>query len=246
MISDFFGAVIYDPLYNGLIFLINTIPYADVGIAVILLTIATKLILFPLSIKAVRTQMLVKEIEEPLKKIKEEFKDDREKQAKETMALYKEKGINPFSSFLTLFIQLPIIFALYWIFFKGGLPEINVDILYSFISIPEIVNMNFLGIVDMGGKNMLLALGAGVTQFFQAKLSLPPMKPRSEGSSMKDDFARSFHIQMRYILPIIIVFIAYAISAAVALYWVTSNIFAIGQELYVRKNIKEKYEAGRD
>lgn len=244
MISDFFGVIIYNPLYNGLIFLIDTVPYSDVGIAVILITVITKLILFPLSIKAVRTQMMVKQIEEPLKKIKEEFKDDREKQAKETMALYKEKGINPFSSFLTLFIQLPIILALYWIFFRGGLPVINIDILYSFIKVPEIVNMNFIGLIDMSGKNALLALLAGISQFFQAKLSLPPLKPRKENSSMKDDFARSFHIQMRYILPVIIVFIAYAISAAVALYWVTSNIFAIGQELYVRKNIKEKYESG--
>jgi len=188
--------------------------------------------------------MLVKEIEEPLKKIKDDFKDDREKQAKETMALYKEKGINPFSSILTLFIQLPVIFALYWIFFKGGLPSVNVDILYPFVSLPEVVNMNFLGIVDMSGKNMILALLAGISQFFQAKLALPPMKPRKEGDSMKDDFARSFHIQMRYVLPVIIVFIAYAISAAVALYWVTSNIFAVGQELWVRKNIKKDYESG--
>jgi len=93
----------------------------------------------------------------------------------------------------------------------------------------------------MGDKSALFAFLAGATQFYQMKLSLPPMKPRGEGpQTMKEDLARSFNIQMRYIMPIIIMVISYIFPAAVALYWTTSNIFAIGQEIYVRKNIKNK------
>ena len=98
--------------------------------------------------------------------------------------------------------------------------------------------MNFLGLIDVSTKSVLFALLAGATQFFQIKYSLPPMKERVGKASLKDDLARSFHIQMRYVMPIIVFSVAYAISAAVAIYWTTSNLFAIGQEIYVRKTIK--------
>jgi YidC/Oxa1 family membrane protein insertase len=155
------------------------------------------------------------------------------------MALYKEKGINPFSSFFLLLIQIPIILALYWVFFKGGLPTINEELLYSFISIPGSINMEFLGIVDVSGRSIVLALIAGITQFFQIRLTLPKLKPRQGNSTFKDDLARSFQIQMKYVLPVIVVVISYTISAAIAIYWATSNIFAIGQELLIIRRIRK-------
>lgn len=241
MIVDFFSTFIYDPLYNGLVFFISIVPGGDVGLAVILLTIFVKFILFPLSLKAVRTQMVMREIEEPLKELQEKYKEDKQKQAQEIMALYREKGINPFSSILLLFIQIPIIFGLYWVFFKGGLPEIDTELLYSFVQAPSLINMMFLGIIDMGGRDVILALLAGITQYIQAKYSLPEIKPRDEKTaSFKDDLARSFQVQIRYVLPVIVFVISYTISAAIALYWTTSNIFSILQEWYVRKNIRKE------
>ncbi len=241
MIIDFFRVTIFEPLYNGLIFLISVVPFADVGIAVITLTILVKLLLFPLSIKMVKTQLAVRELEPELKKIKEKYKDDQPEQARKTMSLYKERGVNPFTGILLLIIQLPIIFSLYFVFFRGGFPDVRMDILYSFVKVPETVNMMFLGILDVGGKSMFLAVLTGATQFYQMRLSLPPMKPRGSGpQTLKEDLARSFNIQMRYIMPLVIAGVAYVFSAAVALYWTTSNLFAIGQEIYVRKRIKNK------
>ena len=242
MIKSLFTNFVFDPLYNGLVFLIDIIPGGDVGIAVILLTIIVKFILFPLSIKAVKTQIIMREIEGPLKEIQEKYKDDKQKQSVEIFALYREKGVNPFSSILLILIQLPIIFGLYWVFFKGGLPEINAEILYAFVSVPSVVNMDFLGVIDMAGRSFFLALLAGVTQYIQAKYSLPaPNKPKdAENPTFKEDLARSFHLQMRYVLPVIVFFISYTISAAIALYWATSNIFTIIQEWYVRSYIRPK------
>jgi YidC/Oxa1 family membrane protein insertase len=242
MISTIWNTLFYNPIYNGLIYLLDVVPFIDVGIAVILVTIIVKLILFPFSLKMVKTQLAVKALEPDINKLKEEHKKDKQEQARQTMALYKEKGVNPFSGFLLILIQIPVIFALYWVFLKGGFPEINMDILYSFIATPEKINMNFLGLIDVAQKSLLLAFFAGATQYFQIKFSLPPMKARGDNSSLKEDLARSFHIQMRFVMPIIVFAIAYAISAAVALYWTTSNLFAIGQEIYVRKKIKNKYE----
>ncbi len=229
-----FNTLIYDPLYNGLVFFIDVVPGGDVGVAVILLTLLVKFILFPLSKKAIKTQIAMKAIEPELKKLKETIKDKQE-QAKAMMELYRKNGMNPFSSILLLFIQLPVIFGLYWVFFRGGLPEINLDIIYAIIPEPTVVNMQFLGLVDMAGKSAILAGLAGVTQFIQARLSLPPAAPRKDGDGFKEDLARSFNIQMRYVLPVIVAVVAYVISAAVALYWLTSNIFTIGQELLVRR-----------
>jgi len=238
MISGIFHTFFYDPLYNGLIFLITVVPLADVGFAIILLTVLVKLILFPISQKAVRTQFVMKGLEPDLTRIKEKYAKDKQEQARQTMSLYKEKGINPFSGILLLLIQLPIILALYWVFFRGGLPVVDTDILYSFITEPKAINMDFLGYIDMAGRSMVIAFLAGLSQYFQFKLSLPELKSRNENASLKADFARSFQLQMRYMLPIFIFIFSYFISAAVALYWFTSNLFAIGQEIYLRKKIK--------
>jgi len=243
MIRGLFHTFFYDPIYNGLIFLIDIIPSADVGIAIITLTIIVKLILFPLSQKAVRTQFLMRGLQPEMDKIKEKYAKDKQEQARKTMEIYKKKGINPFSGILLIFLQIPIIFALYWVFFRGGLPEINMDILYSFIQAPNQINMFFLGVVDMAGRSVVFAFLAGLSQYFQIKLSLPKMKERDGNASMKDDFARSFQLQMRYMLPIFIFIFSYFISAAVALYWFTSNIFTIGQEIFIKKKLGKETPA---
>ena len=236
--ASFFHSVVFEPIYNGLVFLIDITPFADVGVAVIVLTCVVKFLLFPLSKKAVKTQMAMKAIEPETAKIKEQFKNNKEELARQTMALYKKHQVNPFSSFAVILIQIPIIFGLYYVFFKGGLPIINTDWLYSFVPMPEKVNMLFLGLLDISQKSILLALLAGVSQFFQAKLAMPPIKPRGDKPDFKADLARSMGLQMRNIFPIVVVFIAYSISGAIALYWTTSNIFAIAQELIIRKQLK--------
>lgn len=235
MQSGFFFTTFYQPIYNSLVFLIDTIPGGNVGVAIILLTIGVRVVLLPLSHKSVVSQGKMRDIAPHVEKLKEKYKDNKQEQARKTMALYKEHGINPFSGLLLLFIQLPIIFALYFVFFKG-LPNLNTEILYSFITAPTTMSMMFLGIM-LSKKSIILALLAAVTQYYQIKLSIPPMKLVEKGAkpSFKDDFARSFNLQIRYILPVVVFGISYSISAAIALYWATSNLFSIGHELYVKR-----------
>lgn len=239
----FFHATLYQPLYNGLVFLIGVLPGADMGLAVLILTIIVKLALFPLSEKAVSTQLAMKLYEPELNDIKTKHKNDKEGNAQAVLKFYREHKINPFSSFLVLIIQLPIIISLYYVFYKGGFPQVNHDLLYSFVKAPGEINMGFLGLINIGGKSLLLAILVGVTQFFQMKLSVPPSPPRSEGkSSIKDELSRSMNVQMRYVMPVFVAFIAYSISGAVGIYWTTSNLFAIGQELYLRRKFAYQRE----
>ena len=237
--TGIFNAIFYQPLYNALVFLVNILPGASLGFAVIFLTLLVKIILFPLSHKSVSTQAKIRTLDPHIKKIREETKDNKQAEAQKIMALYQEHGVNPFSGCFLLILQLPIIFALYWVFLKGIKPDSG--LLYSFISFPHEINTIFLGLIDMHGKSIALAIIAGVTQFFQIKLSMPPTPPETLGAkqSFKDELAKSMSVQMRYIMPIMIAFIAYTISSAVALYWVTSNCFSIGHELFVRRKARK-------
>lgn len=237
--SSIFNTLLYQPLYNGLVFLFDILPWFDAGIIVILFTIIVKLALFPLSRKSIRTQAKMKKIEPELKRIQKEYKDNREELARKTFELYRENKINPFASILLIFIQIPIVLALYFIFLRAGLPDIKEELLYSFIPIPSSVDIFFLGFIDISAKSLGLALLAGISNFFQIRYSLANFKPksRSEGATFKDDLARSMNLQMRYVFPVIVTIIAYNISGAVALYWITSNLFTLGQELFVRKKI---------
>lgn len=234
MIQPLFDSVIYNPLYNTLAFLVGVVPGGDVGVAIIALTLLIKVVLFPLSIVAIKTQVAMREIDPELKALKKEYKDDREALAKKTMALLKDKKVNPFASIFLILIQLPIIFGLYFVFLsEAGGASFDIARLYSFVVNPEVVSFSFLGVIDLTGRNILLALIVAVTQFINARLMMPTA-PQGEEGSMQHDLAKSMHIQMRYVFPIIMGAVAYAISAAIALYFVVSNLFALFQELYVK------------
>ncbi len=235
MISSVFNAVVYTPLYNGLIFILDVLPFHDLGVAVILLTIIVKFILFPLTKKSIQAQMKMQEIEPQIREIQKKHAGNNQVMALEMMALYKKNNFNPFAGIFLIFLQIPIILGLYFVFSKNGFPVIDTDILYSFVSAPESVDILFLSVLDMTGKSIILALLAGITQFIQIRLTLPKLKKRSADATFKDDVMHSMQLQMRYVMPIVITLVAYYISAAVALYWVTSNIFTIIQEMFLRK-----------
>lgn len=242
--TTLWNSVFYQPIYNILIFIINNITFGDVGFAIILVTIIIKLILSPLTKKSIKSQILMKKMEPELKEIKKNF-PNKEEQAKKTFELYKKYGTNPFSGCLVVILQLPVIFALYYVFYK----ELSIDtsLIYSFIQVPAFLHTNFLGLIEMGDKSIFLGVLAGVTQFIQGYLSSPfgVKKPTEvnkeektpEVKSFQDQLSESMQINIKYILPVFIGFVAWQISAAVALYWVVSNIFTIVQEWYIRRQL---------
>lgn len=233
MLHKLWVTLFYRPLYNLLLLAIAIIPGGNVGVAIISLTLVVKLALFPLTQRSINSQIAMKAIEPDIEAIKKEVPDKTE-QNKRIYALYKERKINPFSGCLLILIQLPIIIALYLVFMRG-IGTVPVEP-YGFVSVPEHWNMIFFG-VDLAKKSIILALLAGVSQYVQAKLAQGRQaKPSGEG--MAGQFAKSMQMQMVYVLPLVIVFIAYRVSAAVALYWITSNIVTIAQELYTLRQTK--------
>ncbi len=118
-IGNIFNLILYQPLLNFLILLYIYLPGHDFGVSVIVLTVVVKLILSPTSIKALRSQKKMAEIQPRLSEIQEKYKEDKEKQSRATMELYKEAKVNPFSGCFPLLIQLPILIALYQVFLGG-------------------------------------------------------------------------------------------------------------------------------
>lgn len=232
MLKTIWDTFLYQPLLNALAFLVSIVPGGDVGIAIIILTILVKIALYPLSQKSIEGQAKMNLLAPELNKIKQSGVS-KEEQAKQTFELYKKHKANPFSGCLLVLIQIPIIFALYYVFYKG----INFEsgVLYSFISAPESMNMNFLGLIDIAGKSLFLAILAGASQYLQAHFMPRPATGSGDPGSFQESFAKSMHLQMRYFFPIIVAFIAYSISGAIALYWITSNLFAVGQQIYANK-----------
>lgn len=232
MIRSLFHTIVYDPIYNALVYLVDIIPSHDVGVAVIGVTIVVRFILYPLSRKAIKAQLDMKRIAPEIEEIKKKYKDKPEEQGRAIFALYRERNVSPFAGLLLLIVQLPVLLGLYFVFANGGLPSINAEILYAFVPSPEVVNMKFLGLIDMGGRSLVLAGLAGVSQFVYTRLSMGPRGSAvAAEASFSAEMARTFDLQARYILPLMVTGIAYFIAAAAPLYWLTSNLFMIAQEL---------------
>lgn len=229
-------AIFYIPLYNGLVFLIGILPGHSVGLAVILFTGFIKLLLSPLSHKAAKFQLEMKMHEVELNRIKEQWKNDKQAQGKAILDFYREKKINPFAAILPLFIQIPIVIALYYVFYGGGLPAIDSELLYSFVKVP-VPDMHLFGI-NILEKSLFLAILAGIAQFLQAHFAMPPAPPKTDTPSLGNDLARGMHMQMKYVLPVFMGFISYAVSGAVALYFITSSVFTIVQEIIVKRSLR--------
>ena len=238
MISSLFHTFLYDPIYNLLIFFVDVVPYGDVGIAVIIVTVIVKVVLWPLSIAAMKTQRRMKFVEPQLREIREKYKKDKEKQALETLALYKNNGIRPFSSIFVALLQIPVVLALYLVFSHEHLLAPNQEIIYSFVSFPSQINPLFFGIFPTTGHVIILALVAGIAQFIHAYLTIPvPEKSKDPNPATAEEFARMIAIQSRFILPILVAVLAYS-AGAVAIYFIASSIVGVFQEYYVRYHLR--------
>lgn len=241
--------LIFMPLYNGLVGIMDIVPGVDVGIAVIIFTIIIRLILFPLSKSALLTQVRMKDIEPEAAKIRSQYANDRQTQAAKIMELYKSRNIRPFSGILLLIIQLPILLALISVFYKIT-PAIHPELLYSFIHVPN-ATPTLLGL-DLTNKSLVLALITAVIQFFQLHYSIASRQQRAvaariakngDKADSSTQLANSMNTQMKFLLPLIAFASIYWLiparypqaASVIAIYWSMSALFTLAQELYIRK-----------
>lgn len=237
--SYLFHVIFYQPVLNLLVFLYNIVPGHDIGVAIILMTIAIKLVLLPLSKQSIKSQKALQELQPKLDEIKKKFANNKEEQGRAMMQLYKEEKVNPFSSCFPLLVQLPFLWAVFKVF-RDGLSNHSLDAVYSFISQPGTINSISLGLVDLSKPNVILAILAGAAQFWQAKM-MATKRPEVQGQGVKDeDMMAIMNKQMLYFMPILTVMIGLSFPGGLTLYWFITTLLTALQQLYLfkKKDVK--------
>jgi YidC/Oxa1 family membrane protein insertase len=249
-----FNVILYQPIFNALFYLYDVIPGRDLGVAIIILTLIIKLILFWPSLSGLKAQKRLQDTQPKIEAIKKKYKDDKEELGRQLMKFYQENKINPFSSCLPLLIQLPILIALYRVFLHGLqvdaqthlLAADQLNYLYGYLKnifSTQPVEVSFLGIIDLAAtKNIYLAVLAGLAQFISAKMfSLKKAELKSKGAQ-DENMAAMMNKQMLYFMPILTVVFGYQLPAGVTLYWLVTTLFTVGQQ-FIFLRIKKKNES---
>jgi YidC/Oxa1 family membrane protein insertase len=197
-----------------------------------------------------KTSKKMQELTPHLNKLKEKHKGDAQRLQTETMALYKEHGVNPAAGCLPMLIQLPILWGLYSVLQKivhtTSLTEINKLIYVEGWKLKHMWDVNFFGlplgkspsqlISSVGVLILLIPLLTGVLQFIQSKMTVPAKDPNQKPQEPKseNDFAQAFQAQSLYILPAMIGFFSYNFQLGLSLYWNTFTIFGIIQQYRIQ------------
>lgn len=239
MLTQLYTTVLYQPLFNLLVFFYNILP--DIGIAIIFLTIVVKVILWPLSHKGLKSQKVLQDLQPKMNSLKEKYKDDKETLGRETMALYKREKINPLASCLPLLIQLPIIIAVFRVFRAIFAETVDFSLLYSFVSVPENINPMMLGFLDLSKVQISLAILAGLAQFWQSRIMIKKTaKNKSvDGKNKELSLPETMSKQMMYFMPVITVFIASSFPGGLALYWLLITLLGVLDQYFINKSVKK-------
>lgn len=239
-LSGLWYTYLYRPFYNALVWIITVIPGSSLGLSIILLTLLIRTILFFPSHKALSSQQKMQEMQPLLDKLRKKYKDDQQKLAQETMKLWKEHKVNPMGNCLPLLIQFPILLAMFYVV-SGGISPATADALYSFQASFDFGQMDthFLNILELTEKNFIwLPFLVGGLQFFQMHLTFAGKKVKAASSPLGNS-----QVIMQYALPAMIAVFTASVPAGVGLYWGTSTLFAILQQLVINKS-KDKVGKG--
>ncbi len=232
-----FHTIFYEPIYNLIVLTLTYVPLHDIGTTIVLVTLFVKLLLLPLNLSTLRSQYIMKRIEGEMNELKKKHKDNPQEATRHMMELYKREKVNPFGSLFTALIQIPVFFALYFVFSRG----LHADpaSIYSFVHFPAELHTRAFGLFDVTQKNIFIALLAGLSSYMLARRQTASMvsgkKPEEE--TMQDQFAKSMRLQLLYVLPIIIAFSGSILPSALGLYWLTSNVVSFLQDVYIKRKL---------
>jgi len=198
--------------------LTNDFGIGNYGLAIILITVLLKIILYPLSAKQMESVRAMQEIQPKIKELQEKYKKQPEKAQQAIMELYRKHKVNPLAGCLPLLVQMPILIAFYQALFH--------------LEYLEPSHAGFIWITNLSEPDHMLILPilAAASTFWQQKVSMP---------STTDPTQR----YMLYFMPLLIGYFAYKFPAGLALYWVVFNLIGSVQQIYINKQSKKKAKA---
>lgn len=176
------------------------------GVAIILITLAIRLIMYPLTLKQIKSAATMRTLQPKLKALQERYKEKPQEYQKKMMELWQEHGVNPFSGCLPLLLQLPILYALFAVLRDFQFEGISPVFLFWDLSIKD--------------ASYVLPVLSGITTYFQTMLTMTDPSQKT----------------MMMIMPVFITFISTTFPAGLVLYWIVSNLFAIGQQYIITRS----------
>lgn len=238
-----FRASITKPFLNFLILSASVIPGHNLGIAIIILTLLVKLLLFIPTQHALEGQKKMQLLQPKLEAVKRQFKDDPQRMQQETMNLWKEHGVNPLQSCLPILIQFPVLIGLFYVIRDGSNLALSKDLIYPvYENLSWNFSTHFLGLDLMDENVWIFPPILVILQFLQMWLSFKIADRKKAKQIEKAEAATGLELQqkiMLYALPLMIGYFALTFPSAVSLYWGISTLFAIGQQMIVnREHIK--------
>ncbi len=231
--SNIFTIILYQPIFNLLVFFYNIIPGHDIGIAIIALTIVIKVVLWPFAGKSLKSQKALQNIQPKIDELRKKYKDQKEKMTQEMMRLYKEEKVNPLSSCLPLLIQFPFLIAVFQVFRTGLASDASLNLLYPFVANPGHLNVVAFNFLDLSQKNLYLAVLAGLAQFWQAKMMLTKKPAVQSAGSRDENMMTAMNKQMVYIMPVVTVWIGFSLPSGLMLYWLVTTILMVAQQYLI-------------
>ena len=216
----------FDILARPLLWIMHKIygVIPNYGIAIIILTVFIKVILWPLGTKSYKSMNEMKKIQPLMQDIREKHKNDKKRMNEEVMALYRAYKVNPMGGCLPMVFQIPVFFALYRMLYQaielrhapffGWIRDLSApDRLFHFdFSIP---------FMEPPYGIPVLTLIMGATMLLQQKMS-PPMGDPAQA-------------KMMMLMPVVFTFIFINFSSGLVLYWLVNNVLSIGQQYYIQK-----------
>lgn len=216
-VADLISKVI-DALYQVTVM----IGFPSYALAIILISILIKIILFPFMQKQMKSTMNMQEVQPKLEYLQKKYKNNPEKMNEEVMKLYKEYNVNPMSGCLPLLIQMPILIGLF-----GALRQYDFD---------PIEHATFFWIPNLADKDPLFILPVLVaaTMFLQQKISMATTPQAAENPTMKT---------MLYVMPAMMLFVCWSMPSGLCLYWAFFSILSIVQQFFMNKQKRKEMEA---
>lgn len=216
-------------LVDFVVYVLNAIygVVGNYGIAIIIVTILMRIVIFPLTLKQEKSMKKMRELQPELEKIKEKYKDSPQEYQQKTAELYRESGVNPLGGCLPLLIQMPVFVALYWAFSGNAIPA-DAKFLWFTLKQPDRLFM-----IGNFAFNLLPILNVGVT-YIQQKIMTSATSGQESSQQMQT---------MLYMMPLMMLFIFYKMPSGVTLYYLVSGALSLVQQYFI---LKGRSDDGKD
>lgn len=257
-IGFLFSQIFMRPIFNGLMLLYHL--FGDFGLSIVVLTLIIKLLLFPLTLKQLKSMKANQQLQPQIQEIRKKYAKDQQAQVQALQALYKEYGVSPLTGCLPMVVQLPVLYGLYYALFDvvrassyhdlnnllyqpfvtpfSHFPNLNLTWFQWLSFLNPILHVHWswtLSLVQPDPSHILPILAALAT-FISLRISQPktaPVVSNQNGKSGQPDPTAQTMKTMQFVMPIFILFIGWSFTSGLVLYWIISSLFQAVQQYFV-------------